>query len=137
MNDIHNRPIAQRIDWLFDLARRHGETFRGPEAWLARERYLAEHPTIGKKVALKVLRMRGIADESFRRRFFLEASLTSQISHRNLVTIYDYGRIEDDDEPQDESYFLAMELLRGETLAESLARRGAMDGATALALFKL
>ena len=45
MNDIHNRPIAQRIDWLFDLARRHGETFRGPEAWLARERYLAEHPT--------------------------------------------------------------------------------------------
>ena len=45
MNDIHNQAIAQRIDWLFDLARRHGETFRGPEAWLARERYLAEHPT--------------------------------------------------------------------------------------------
>ena len=45
MNDIHNQTIAQRIDWLFDLARRHGETFRGPEAWLARERYLAEHPT--------------------------------------------------------------------------------------------
>ena len=45
MNDIHNQTIAQRIDWLFDLARRHGEAFRGPEAWLARERYLAEHPT--------------------------------------------------------------------------------------------
>ena len=45
MNDIHNRPIGQRIDWLFDLARRHGETFRSPEAWLARQRYLAEHPT--------------------------------------------------------------------------------------------
>lgn len=45
MNDIHRKPIAARIDWLFDLARRHGETFRSPEAWLARECYLAEHPT--------------------------------------------------------------------------------------------
>lgn len=45
MIDIHSKPIAQRIAWLFDLAHRHGETFRSPEAWLARERYLAEHPT--------------------------------------------------------------------------------------------
>ena len=45
MSETHSKPIAQRIDWLFDLARRHGETFRSPEAWLARERYLAEHPT--------------------------------------------------------------------------------------------
>jgi hypothetical protein len=43
--DIHSKPIEQRINWLFDLARRHGESFRSPEAWLARERYLAEHPT--------------------------------------------------------------------------------------------
>jgi len=45
MSDIHSKPIAERIDWLFDLAQRHGNTFRSPEAWLARERYLAEHPT--------------------------------------------------------------------------------------------
>jgi len=45
MNRIHSKPIAQRIDWLFDLARRHGETFRSPDVWLAREHYLAEHPT--------------------------------------------------------------------------------------------
>ena len=43
--DIHSKPIQDRIDWLFDLASRHGELFRSPEAWLARERYLAEHPT--------------------------------------------------------------------------------------------
>jgi hypothetical protein len=42
--DIHNQPIASRIDWLFELAE-HAETFSSPEAWLARERYLAEHPT--------------------------------------------------------------------------------------------
>lgn len=42
---IHRKPIQERIDWLFDLADRHGANFRAPEAWLARERYLAEHPT--------------------------------------------------------------------------------------------
>ena len=43
--DIHGKPIAERIDWVFSLADRHAATFRSPEAWLARERYLAEHPT--------------------------------------------------------------------------------------------
>jgi hypothetical protein len=42
---IHRSPIEERIAWVFDLARRHGEAFRSPESWLARERYLAEHPT--------------------------------------------------------------------------------------------
>lgn len=43
--DIHGKPIRERIDWLFELADRHGAAFRSPEAWLARERYLAQHPT--------------------------------------------------------------------------------------------
>ncbi|MBA3032492.1 MAG: carboxysome shell carbonic anhydrase [Gammaproteobacteria bacterium] len=43
--DIHSKPIQQRIDWVFDLADRHGADFRSPEACLARERYFAEHPT--------------------------------------------------------------------------------------------
>ena len=42
---IHHRPIAERIDWLLDLARRHTAEFRSPEACLARELYLARHPT--------------------------------------------------------------------------------------------
>lgn len=43
--DIHSHPIEDRIDWLFEIARQHAETFTSPEAWLARQRYLAEHPT--------------------------------------------------------------------------------------------
>jgi hypothetical protein len=43
--DIHSQPIASRIDWLFDIAARHAESFTSPESWLARQRYLAEHPT--------------------------------------------------------------------------------------------
>lgn len=42
---IHHRPIGERIDWLLELAHRHTSEFRSPEACLARERYLANHPT--------------------------------------------------------------------------------------------
>ncbi len=38
-------PIAERIDGLFQLARQHSQTYASPEDWLARERYLARHPT--------------------------------------------------------------------------------------------
>jgi hypothetical protein len=43
--DIHCSPIEERIAWVFDLAGRHGEKFRSPESWLARERHLAKYPT--------------------------------------------------------------------------------------------
>ena len=42
---IHQSPIAERIDWVLDLARRHTAEFRSPEACLARDHYLAQHPT--------------------------------------------------------------------------------------------
>ncbi|MGK2945188.1 MAG: hypothetical protein ACSLFC_10675 [Desulfuromonadales bacterium] len=48
---IHHRLIAERIEWLLDLARRHTAEYRSPEACLARELYLAKHPT-----AIKVLK---------------------------------------------------------------------------------
>lgn len=40
-----SKPIAERIEGLFQLARQHSQTFASPEDWLARERYLARHPT--------------------------------------------------------------------------------------------
>ena len=43
--DIHDKPINQRIDWLFDRARDYSTRFCSSENWLARERYLARHPT--------------------------------------------------------------------------------------------
>jgi len=42
---MHQQPILERIDWLADLAERHGEAYRSPEAALARARYLSQHPT--------------------------------------------------------------------------------------------
>lgn len=43
--DIHGRPIAQRIDWLLERADAYSARYCDPENWLARERYLARHPT--------------------------------------------------------------------------------------------
>ena len=43
--DIHSKTIQERIDWLLGLARRHSASYCSPESFLARERYLAEHPS--------------------------------------------------------------------------------------------
>lgn len=42
---VNEQPIAERINWVFDLARRYSAEFCSPDAFLARERYLANHPT--------------------------------------------------------------------------------------------
>ena len=43
--DIHSKPIAERIEWLLERSRDYSARFCSPENWLARERYLANHPT--------------------------------------------------------------------------------------------
>jgi hypothetical protein len=53
MGDIHLRPIGQRIDWLFDLAQRHGADYRSAGAVQARQRYHEDHPSA--IVALKCM----------------------------------------------------------------------------------
>ena len=45
ISTIHEKPIAERINWVFDLAQHYSAEFCSPEAFLARERYLALHPT--------------------------------------------------------------------------------------------
>ncbi|WP_172116533.1 carboxysome shell carbonic anhydrase domain-containg protein [Halomonas hibernica] len=41
----HDQPIEQRIDALFALSRQHADHFGSADAWLSRQRYLAQHPT--------------------------------------------------------------------------------------------
>ncbi len=42
---INEQPITNRINWVFELAQRYSAEYCAPEAFLARERYLALHPT--------------------------------------------------------------------------------------------
>ena len=85
--------------------------------------YLAEQAPLGRKCAVKVLNpnYNGDADPEFHRRFTREASITSKITHPNSVTIFDYGKTDDD------IYFMAMEYLEGQTLHMALRECGVMS----------
>jgi serine/threonine-protein kinase len=78
--------------------------------------YRAEQAPLGREVALKVLNpnYQGDNDPEFHKRFFLEASICAKLTHPNTVTIFDYGRTDDD------IYYIAMELLEGRTLHRAL-----------------
>lgn len=90
--------------------------------------YRALQRPLGRPVALKVLLpdLEGTRDRTFEARFFLEASMTARLRHANTVTIYDYGRSEAG------VYFMALELVDGETLGERLRRVGSLHWAQAL-----
>ena len=75
--------------------------------------YRARDRRLGRDVALKVLEPALAADSEYRRRFEHEAQLASALNHPNIVTIYSVG--EEEDVP-----FIAMELVQGQTLGESL-----------------
>lgn len=82
--------------------------------------YRAEQAPLGRAVALKILspKYEGDRDPEFHKRFFLEASTCSKLTHPNTITIFDYGRTEDD------VYYIAMELLEGRTLRRALRDEG-------------
>ena len=85
--------------------------------------YRAEQAPLGRLVAVKVLRTPTAGTDTiateFRKRFFREASILAKLQHANVVTLFDYGRIEG---LADERYFMAMEYLQGDTLALRLKK---------------
>jgi len=80
--------------------------------------YEAEQLPLGRRVALKVMDL-GYAedlDPDFQKRFFLEASTCAGLSHPNTIRIFDYGSTPDD------TYFIVMEYIEGETLLSIIDR---------------
>jgi serine/threonine-protein kinase len=92
--------------------------------------YRAEHLTLGNTVAVKVLRASHGAHPDIVRRFQREAVAASQIRHPGIVEVTDFGRTPDG------RFYLAMELVDGETLARRLGRVGAFPPAEAVALVR-
>ena len=82
--------------------------------------YLAEHMSLGTKVAFKILNTDLAEQEDKRKRFEFEAQCASKIDHPNIGRIFDYGLFEG------RRPFIVMELLSGCTLAEYLSQRGSM-----------
>jgi serine/threonine-protein kinase len=80
--------------------------------------YLAEHPEIGRRVAVKVLRPELIRDPSLLTRFLNEARAANAIRHPNIIEVLDSGTTVDG------VPYLVMELLEGESLSARIRRVG-------------
>ena len=78
--------------------------------------YRAEHVTLRRKVAIKVLHTELSRDDLAVERFRREATTVAEIDNEHIVEIHDFGRTFDG------RLYLAMELLEGETLDHVLER---------------
>jgi serine/threonine-protein kinase len=92
--------------------------------------YLAQQISVARPAVIKVLRSQIGGSSEGTARFGVEAKAASSLNHPNIVTIYNYGTMEDG------TLFLAMEYIEGETLARRIERCGALpvDRAVHIAL---
>ena len=90
----------------------------------------ARHASLNKLVAIKVLNASMLADEAGLKRFEVEAKAGSQLSHPNLVSVFDYGFTEDR-EP-----YLVMEYIEGDSLDDYLDRFDKVDKVTFIKIFE-
>src|SRR3712207_606199 len=82
--------------------------------------YCADDTHLGREVALKVLHRRFSQDEEFVERFRREASAAAGLQHPNVVGVYDRGS-------HDDTWYIAMERLRGPTLKQIVREEAPLD----------
>lgn len=88
--------------------------------------YRARQEAMGRDVALKLVRQDRAHDPETKGRFEREARAISALVSPHTVTAFDFG------EAEDGSWFLAMEMLEGETVGDRLRRVGRLDWFDAL-----
>ncbi len=82
--------------------------------------YKAKCHRLNRMVAVKILKSDLAEDADFRRRFRDESQAVAQLSHANIMSVYDVSR-------HGELEYIVMELLEGITLKQYMERRGQMD----------
>jgi serine/threonine protein kinase len=78
------------------------------------EVFLGEHPTLGKQVAIKVLRKEVSNDQQLVKRFFAEAQAISALCHPNIVKVLDLSVL-----PNGRAYYIS-EYIEGKSLFQLL-----------------
>ncbi len=89
--------------------------------------YLAEHPTIGRRVAIKLLRADLIRDEGALSRFFTEARAANAIKSDHVVEVIDFGQLPSitaAGRPGFGQPYLIMEWLEGHPLGKIIETEG-------------
>ena len=81
------------------------------------EVFLAEDQLLGRPVAVKVLFPEFAADPSFVERFRREAQAAANLSHPNIVGVYDWGR-------EESTYYIVMEYVEGRSLSQVIRKEG-------------
>ncbi len=79
--------------------------------------YLALDRLLNRRVAVKILSSAYAADPSFVERFRREAQAAASLNHPNIVAVYDWGR-------EDDTSFIVMEYVNGQTLRDVVRRYG-------------
>ena len=82
--------------------------------------YKAKCHRLNRLVAVKILKSDLAQDEDFRRRFNAEAAAVAQLSHPNIVSVYDVSRGGDTE-------YIVMELIDGITLKQYMEKRGQLN----------
>lgn len=82
--------------------------------------YLAEHTTLSRKVALKVLTPGADSDTKLAvERFLREARAAAALDHPNIVRLHDVGQF-------GTTYYIVMELVEGDTLDKLVTKSGSL-----------
>ncbi len=84
------------------------------------EVYLAHDLLLDRPVALKVLFPELSVDRSFVERFRREAQAAANLSHQNIVSIFDWGE-------EDGTYFIVMEYVSGQPLSHVIRNEGKLQ----------
>jgi serine/threonine protein kinase len=97
--------------------------------------YAGRDTQIDRSVAVKVMNTSGVskneeAHGELVERFEREAKLAAKVEHPNVATIFDYGVVDEHEDP-----FIVMELMKGRDLEEQLVQRGTMEIDRTIGLF--
>lgn len=97
--------------------------------------YEAFDRTIERPIALKVLNIEQLSQggqqvELIRKRFLREARLAAKIRHPNVIEIYDFGVLDESEQP-----YMMMEFLEGKDLDREIKQKGYIDSKRLLPLF--
>jgi serine/threonine protein kinase len=89
--------------------------------------YQAKQRSLGRRVALKVIREEIVRMPAYRERFLREARLAAAVDHPNVVPVYDVG-------DEGGQLYLAMQWIDGEDLKRLIERSGALEPDRAVAI---